>query len=94
MAAASGRRLPEATGFLSRRPVPKPHTQLLGTSHTLSNCFHVGRRLKRKTLPGAVQHVYLGDIHFAARPGARLRPHCAGYFDHVLDFELESLQRF
>jgi hypothetical protein len=29
-----GRRLPEATGFLGREPVPKPHTQLLGTSHT------------------------------------------------------------
>jgi hypothetical protein len=29
-----GRRLPEATGFLGREPVPKPHTQLLGTFHT------------------------------------------------------------
>src|SRR5215472_16983753 len=29
-----GRRLPEATGFLGRKPDPKPHTQLLGTSHT------------------------------------------------------------
>src|SRR6516164_2392109 len=28
-----GRRLPEATGFLGREPVPKPHTQLLGTFH-------------------------------------------------------------
>ncbi len=27
-------RLPEATGFLGREPVPKPHTQLLGTFHT------------------------------------------------------------
>ena len=29
-----GRRLPEATAFLGREPVPKPHTQLLGTLHT------------------------------------------------------------
>src|SRR5664279_2262078 len=29
-----GRRLPEATGFLGREPIPKPHTQLLGTFHT------------------------------------------------------------
>jgi hypothetical protein len=28
------RRLPEAAGFLGRKPVPKPHTQLLGTFHT------------------------------------------------------------
>src|SRR5215469_5641255 len=31
---ARGRRLPEATGFLGREPVPKPHTKLLGTFHT------------------------------------------------------------
>src|SRR5215472_2720755 len=29
-----GRRLPEAAGFLGRKPVPEPHTQLLGTFHT------------------------------------------------------------
>ena len=27
-------RLPEATGFFGCEPVPKPHTQLLGTFHT------------------------------------------------------------
>jgi hypothetical protein len=31
-----GRRLPEATGFLGREPVAKPHPQLLGTFHTLN----------------------------------------------------------
>jgi len=29
-----GRRLPEATSFLGREPVPKPDTQHLGTFHT------------------------------------------------------------
>ena len=28
------RRLPQATGFLGREPVPKPHPQFLGTFHT------------------------------------------------------------
>ena len=28
-----GRRLPEATGFLGREPIPKPHTQLPGPFH-------------------------------------------------------------
>src|SRR5215469_10351110 len=29
-----GRRLPEATGFLGRKPVPKPHPQLFRPFHT------------------------------------------------------------
>jgi hypothetical protein len=37
-----GRRLPEATGFLSREPVPKPHTQLLDTFHTPDTGGEIG----------------------------------------------------
>src|SRR6516162_3360510 len=67
-----GRRLPEATGFLGREPVPKPHAQLFGTFHTPDTGGEFGT--EQASVCGLVgESSYCGKSSIDRRPAASCR---------------------
>src|SRR6516164_7926528 len=67
-----GGRLPEATGFLGREPVPKPHAQLFGTFHTPDTGGEFGT--EQASVCGLVgESSYCGKSSIDRRPAASCR---------------------